>query len=163
MVARTDVSSGAASDFVTAVEEEAAILNGQLQCMCTLDVRLLAFGRGEQELRKVGLVNYRGLRVCPSRLSSVSYCSCSGSRRTSLFQYCKCQLLVHARCKQPTGFWATSLAIVAGVAYFSGRLPGWMNRFSLGIGRPDEISGLTRCHQLALAHRSGPLTDDGVT
>jgi hypothetical protein len=42
-----------------------------------------------------------------------------------------------------TGFAATSLACVAGVAYRSSREPGCGYRFSSGMGRPEEISGLT--------------------
>lgn len=42
-----------------------------------------------------------------------------------------------------TGLKAGSLAFVAGVAYVSGREPGWGYRWRVGIGRPEEISGFT--------------------
>lgn len=46
-----------------------------------------------------------------------------------------------------TGLKATSLALVAGVAYFSGRDAGCGYRFFSGMGSPDEIAGFTKADQ----------------
>lgn len=50
-----------------------------------------------------------------------------------------------------TGLKAGSLALVAGVAWSSVLDAGWGYRFFSGMGRPDEISGLTECQPRAIS------------
>lgn len=102
-------------------------------------------GGGEEEGGEVGLGDDRGLGVSAASvtLPVLRVQEVSIGRRVYSSQGSRSR-------DRRTGLKAGSLALVAGVAYVSGREAGWGYRFSVGMGRPDEISGFTTLSQCEL-------------